>query len=197
MATALEKLCESMSHSVIGKGPQPGGPNNSPLMRSAKQGPNGPILLGVVTQPDLEALVRTLRRLLGNFEILKESDSKEAETAAACRATRLYFFKEPIFIILAAVTRILLLADNVVVKQLLVAGTPGTIDKNLKKSGSSPANPAGSSQSNGSSAVKAVNVIASLSTMHHFNEFVKAFCDFGSDMVHLIRITAGKPHMQR
>ena len=97
MATALEKLCESMSHSVIGKGPQPGGPNNSPLMRSAKQGPNGPILLGVVTQPDLEALVRTLRRLLGNFEI-KEFDSKEAETAAACRATRLYFFKESILL---------------------------------------------------------------------------------------------------
>ena len=35
-------------------------------------------------------------------------------------------------------------------------------------------------------------ILASMSTMHHFNEFVKAFCDFGSDMVHLIRISTGK-----
>ena len=43
----------------------------------------------------------------------------------------------------------------------------------------------------------ATSVKASISTMHHFNEFVKAFCDFGSDMVHLIRITAGMIHIKK
>ena len=32
----------------------------------------------------------------------------------------------------------------------------------------------------------------SMSTMHHFTEFVKAFCDFGSEMVHLVRLTTSK-----
>ena len=63
--------------------------------------------------------------------------------------------------LLAAVTRILLLADNVVVKQL------------LNQSDKTKAN----SENN---------------LMNHFNEFVKAFCDFGSDMLHLIRITTGR-----
>ena len=31
-----------------------------------------------------------------------------------------------------------------------------------------------------------------MNTMHHFTEFVKAFCDFGSEMVHLVRLTTGK-----
>lgn len=33
-----------------------------------------------------------------------------------------------------------------------------------------------------------------MNTMHHFTEFVKAFCDFGSEMVHLVRLTTGKNH---
>lgn len=81
VSSALEKLCESMSHNVIGN--QAG---SSPAANSMR-----PPRTGVVAQPDLEALVRTLRRLL------------------------------------AAVTRILLLADNVVVKQLLVASNAGTV----------------------------------------------------------------------
>ena len=136
-----------MSHTVIGnQGSNPGSPG---LLRSKSS-----LLLGVVTQADLEALVRTLRRLL------------------------------------AAVTRILLLADNVVVKQLLVASNSGTIEKKTKKAGSSP--PVSNSAANSAVATAAsVKGVASISTMYHFNEFVKAFCDFGSDMVHLIRITAG------
>lgn len=109
----------------------------------------------MVNQADLEALVRTLRRLL------------------------------------AAVTRILLLADNVVVKQLLVAGTPNSIISTMEKKPKTNV----SSNNQVSSAANAVAVAnqagKSQSTMHHFNEFVKAFCDFGSDMVHLIRITTG------
>ena len=108
----------------------------------------------MVNQADLEALVRTLRRLL------------------------------------AAVTRILLLADNVVVKQLLVAGTPNSIISTMEKK------PKTSVSSNNQVAAGTAVAVAnqagkSQSTMHHFNEFVKAFCDFGSDMVHLIRITTG------
>ena len=112
------------------------------------------LLLGVVTQADLEALVRTLRRLL------------------------------------AAVTRILLLADNVVVKQLLVASlSTGTIDGKKTKKSTGSGSQVAVAPNQPAASVKVP--VASLSTMHHFNEFVKAFCDFGSDMVHLIRITAG------
>ena len=67
--------------------------------------------------------------------------------------------------LLAAVTRILLLADNVVVKQLL-----NQSDKPM---------------------VQATTAGSENNLMNHFNEFVKAFCDFGSDMLHLIRITTG------
>ncbi len=62
--------------------------------------------------------------------------------------------------LLAAVTRILLLTDNVVVKQLLVTtkeASPSQID-----------------------------------TMSHFAEFVKAFCDFGIDMVQLVHLIIGE-----
>ena len=85
VSSALEKLCESMSHTVIGN--QGSSPSSPLQLRTTK---NSLVGLGVVTQADLEALVRTLRRLL------------------------------------AAVTRILLLADNVVVKQLLVASSSST-----------------------------------------------------------------------
>ena len=112
----------------------------------------------MVNQADLEALVRTLRRLL------------------------------------AAVTRILLLADNVVVKQLLVAGTPNSIISTMEKKPKTSV----SSNNQVAAGTAVANAVAvanqagkSQSTMHHFNEFVKAFCDFGSDMVHLIRITTG------
>ena len=71
-----------MSHTVIGN--QNSSPGSPLQLRTTK---NSLVGLGVVTQADLESLVRTLRRLL------------------------------------AAVTRILLLADNVVVKQLLVASS--------------------------------------------------------------------------
>ena len=173
VSSALEKLCESMSHTVIGnQGSSPGSPLQ---LRTTK---NSLVGLGMITQADLEALVRTLRRLL------------------------------------AAVTRILLLADNVVVKQLLVASSTTNsviIDKmgsvKKKKNGSSPGqnhvvgvsagmvsggSPSGRDRGTVLQPVNtATSLKASISTMHHFNEFVKAFCDFGSDMVHLIRITAG------
>ena len=172
VSSALEKHCESMSHTVIGN--QSSSPGSPLQLRTTK---NSLVGLGVVTQADLESLVRTLRRLL------------------------------------AAVTRILLLADNVVVKQLLVASSTAggnVIDKrgsvkNVKKSGTSPSqNHVGSSAGDRTHDLSgrdrgamqpvvntATSLKASISTMHHFNEFVKAFCDFGSDMVHLIRITAG------
>ena len=97
--------------------------------------------------------------------------------------------------LLAAVTRILLLADNVVVKQLLVASNTGsTSTMDIKQKGSKSGN-SGSPATSASKATATVNnqaaILASMSTMHHFNEFVKAFCDFGSDMVHLIRISTG------
>jgi hypothetical protein len=83
---------------------------------------------GLPPEADLEALLRTLRRLL------------------------------------VSVTQILLLADNVVVKQLL------TVSKDK-----GPAND-----------------LNTMSTMHHFTEFVKAFCDFGSEMNSTVRIATGK-----
>ena len=79
--------------------------------------------------------------------------------------------------------------------EILSSGTIAekmTGSKTIKKTGSSPQNV---NNEHGRGALNPVNtatsVKASISTMHHFNEFVKAFCDFGSDMVHLIRITAG------
>ena len=180
VASGLEKLCESLSHTVIGNSAsgasQPFGgvvvgPNNH-----SKSSPNHlrrtkstSMQLWGVTQGDLEALIRTLRRLL------------------------------------AAVTRILLLADNVVVKQLLVASNSNVQSTMVDGPGKGP-NPGGPGShtagaqgspaaSNASKAAASANnqaaVLASMSTMHHFNEFVKAFCDFGSDMVHLIRISTG------
>ena len=96
-------------------------------------------------------------------------------------------------------------------KQLLVASTNFTtstmsmVDGSVQKSGGNSAggnmSAVGSAAGGGnvvvtSKAEKKLNnqaaILASMSTMHHFNEFVKAFCDFGSDMVHLIRISTGK-----
>ena len=96
-------------------------------------------------------------------------------------------------------------------KQLLVASTNSTtstmsmVDGSVQKSGGNSAggnmSAVGSAAGGGnvvvtSKAEKKLNnqaaILASMSTMHHFNEFVKAFCDFGSDMVHLIRISTGK-----
>lgn len=119
---ALEKLCESLA-----RGPR--GMTNAVLLHAPTPppapAPSGP---GLPPEADLEALLRTLRRLL------------------------------------VSVTQILLLADNVVVKQLLTLAK----DKN-------PAND-----------------LNTMSTMHHFTEFVKAFCDFGSEMNSTVRIATGK-----
>ena len=78
-----------------------------------------------------------------------------------------------------------------VVKQLLVTGTPNSIISTMEKKPKT--NVSSNNQvSSAANAVAAANQAGkSQSTMHHFNEFVKAFCDFGSDMVHLIRITTG------
>ena len=32
----------------------------------------------------------------------------------------------------------------------------------------------------------------SIGTMHHFTEFVKAFCDFGSEMIQIVKLTSSK-----
>ena len=123
---ALEKLCESLSRTSSGGR----GLSNAGVMLHAPTPPPGPAPTGSCppAEADLEALLRTLRRLL------------------------------------VSVTQILLLADNVVVKQLL------TVSKDK-----GPAND-----------------LNTMSTMHHFTEFVKAFCDFGSEMNSTVRIATGK-----
>ena len=125
---ALEKLCESLSRSSRGMSNSGGGG----VLLHAPTPPPGPAPSGSgpPAEADLEALLRTLRRLL------------------------------------VSVTQILLLADNVVVKQLL------TVSKDK-----GPAND-----------------LNTMSTMHHFTEFVKAFCDFGSEMNSTVRIATGKTH---
>jgi hypothetical protein len=121
---ALEKLCESLSRSSRSMS------NSGGVLLHAPTPPPGPAPSGSgpPAEADLEALLRTLRRLL------------------------------------VSVTQILLLADNVVVKQLL------TVSKDK-----GPAND-----------------LNTMSTMHHFTEFVKAFCDFGSEMNSTVRIATGK-----
>ena len=125
---ALEKLCESLSRSSRGMSNSGGG-----VLLHAPTPPPGPAPSGSgpPAEADLEALLRTLRRLL------------------------------------VSVTQILLLADNVVVKQLL------TVSKDK-----GPAND-----------------LNTMSTMHHFTEFVKAFCDFGSEMNSTVRIATGKTNL--
>ena len=121
---ALEKLCESLSRGARGmSNAQVGVLLHAPTPPPAPA-PSGS---GLPPEADLEALLRTLRRLL------------------------------------VSVTQILLLADNVVVKQLL------TVSKDK-----GPAND-----------------LNTMSTMHHFTEFVKAFCDFGSEMNSTVRIATG------
>ena len=122
---ALEKLCDSLSRGSRGmSNAQVGVLLHAPTPPPAPA-PSGS---GLPPEADLEALLRTLRRLL------------------------------------VSVTQILLLADNVVVKQLL------TVSKDK-----GPAND-----------------LNTMSTMHHFTEFVKAFCDFGSEMNSTVRIATGK-----
>ncbi|CAB4060708.1 unnamed protein product [Lepeophtheirus salmonis] len=76
-------------------------------------------------------------------------------------------------VLLSGVTRILLLADNVVVNKLLIS-----------KDGDEP--PKAVVPSSSSSVI--CDQLCSLKTMHHFTEFVKAFCDYGSEMVHFLRL---------
>ena len=147
VSLGLDKLCESFSLQVQssqtitnpaaanGQG-QPGGTVANPASSVVVTTSSGTVIAND-SSGDLEALVRTLRRLL------------------------------------TAVTRILLLADNVVVKQLLMGGDQ------------QPANPTASDQ-------VMLPEDKSMSTMHHFTEFVKAFCDFGSDMIHLVKMTTSK-----
>ena len=76
--------------------------------------------------------------------------------------------------LLAGVTRVLLLADNVVVKQLLLAVGGGAVDGHQ-----SPKAPKDIAEDVAG---------ASLNTMNLFTEFVKAFCDFGMEMLQLITV---------
>lgn len=119
---ALESLCETLSRgSLISNAPV------SVLLHASSPSANNSGT-GAVQEADLEALLRTLRRLL------------------------------------VSVTQILLLADNVVVNQLL------SVSKD-KHPGFE---------------------FITMSTMQHFTEFVKAFCDFGSEMLSTVRIATGK-----
>ncbi|QQP50756.1 Alphacatulinlike, partial [Caligus rogercresseyi] len=77
-------------------------------------------------------------------------------------------------VLLSGVTRILLLADNVVVNKLLISNDGDDPPKAVAQSSSS----AGA----GSGASLLCDQLSSLKTMHHFTEFVKAFCDYGSEM---------------
>ncbi|XP_040563269.1 alpha-catulin [Lepeophtheirus salmonis] len=75
-------------------------------------------------------------------------------------------------VLLSGVTRILLLADNVVVNKLLISKDGDEPPKAVVPSSSSVI----------------CDQLSSLKTMHHFTEFVKAFCDYGSEMVHFLRL---------
>ena len=111
--------------------------------------------------------------------------------------------------LLTAVTRILLLADNVVVKQLLLIGNSlnaAAAANSLVDGGSFDGGGGGGVQGSGPGGAVVVpgdprvsghDVVVGLSnksmaTMNHFTEFVKAFCDFGSEMVHLVKLTTSK-----
>ena len=112
--------------------------------------------------------------------------------------------------LLTAVTRILLLADNVVVKQLLLIGNSLNAAANSLVDGSSfdggggggvqGSGPGGAVVVPGDPRVSGHDVVVGLSnksmgTMHHFTEFVKAFCDFGSEMIQLVKLTTSKCHI--
>jgi hypothetical protein len=77
--------------------------------------------------------------------------------------------------LLAAVTRVLLLADNTVVKQLLT-------------SKQEQPDQAGEGSATAQTVLPSPDQASSMETMHHFTEFAKAFCDFGTDMVHFIQM---------
>ena len=58
--------------------------------------------------------------------------------------------------------------------------------ENLQVSG----NPA--SQNEVPGPVQVQDTSKSIGTMHHFTEFVKAFCDFGSEMIQIVKLTSSK-----
>ena len=84
--------------------------------------------------------------------------------------------------LLAAVTKVLLLADSVVVRQLLVS-------KGEVLVGQEEAAVVGAPEA---AAAAASDPCSAAGTMRHFTEFVKAFCDFGIDMIHLAQAVVGE-----
>ncbi len=85
--------------------------------------------------------------------------------------------------LLAAVTKVLLLADSVVVRQLLVSKGEVLVGQEEAAVGGPEAAAAAAAASDPCSAA---------GTMRHFTEFVKAFCDFGIDMIHLAQAVVGE-----
>ena len=84
--------------------------------------------------------------------------------------------------LLAAVTRILLLADNVVVKQLLT-------NASLSQQDAAGAGGGGSSSSMAAAfAAGLLDQDCCGDTMNLFTEFVKAFCDFGMQMIQMFAV---------
>ena len=145
VSNALEKLCESISRGITVN--SLGGPGGGP---GGNGPPNGPGQNMQQQQPMPKNVVG--------------SNGTENDLETLLRTLRR---------LLVAATQILLLADNVVVKQLLAGGS--SKEKQLQSSTSAE--------------------LTSMNTMHHFSEFVKAFCDFGSEMVHLVRIATGKKEL--
>ena len=86
--------------------------------------------------------------------------------------------------LLAAVTKVLLLADSVVVRQLLVS-------KGEVLVGQEEAAVVGGPEA-AAAAAAASDPCSAAGTMRHFTEFVKAFCDFGIDMIHLAQAVVGE-----
>ncbi len=84
--------------------------------------------------------------------------------------------------LLAAVTKVLLLADSVVVRQLLVSKGEALV-------GQEEAAVVGGPEA---AAAAASDPCSAAGTMRHFTEFVKAFCDFGIDMIHLAQAVVGE-----
>ncbi len=84
--------------------------------------------------------------------------------------------------LLAAVTKVLLLADSVVVRQLLVSKGEVLVGQEEAAVGGGPE----------AAAAAASDPCSAAGTMRHFTEFVKAFCDFGIDMIHLAQAVVGE-----
>ncbi len=94
---------------------------------------------------------------------------------------------------LATVTRILLLADNVVVRQLLTQAVAEKQQVGQQQAQQQQGQQQAEKQvSTSVASSKSVGGTTSTSTLHHFTEFVKAFCDFGFDLIHMAHVISGK-----